>query len=74
MVSNMIVFIQFVLVIVGLVRASQLVLSSEPTKGNIEYILSTERTFLLNVPTGYIHGESHPLVLSFHGGQFQSPL
>lgn len=54
--------------------ASQVVLSgfgpniSPPAKGNVKYTLPTERTFLLNVPDSYNHEESHPLVLSFHGG------
>lgn len=50
--------------------------SSEPTTvnkpltGNIVYeLLETERTFLLNVPENYVHGEAHPLVFSFHGGK-----
>lgn len=64
----MAVLIQFVLLIAGLARASQIVMSSEPATGNIEYTLPTERTFLLNVPAGYTHGEPLPLVLSFHGG------
>ncbi|OWZ60978.1 hypothetical protein AYX15_06793 [Cryptococcus neoformans] len=48
--------------------------SSEPTAvnkpltGNVVYeLLETERTFLLNVPENYVHGEAHPLVFSFHG-------
>lgn len=41
---------------------------AEPPTGNIAYTLPTERTFLLNVPEAYKHGEEHPLVLSFHGG------
>lgn len=41
---------------------------AEPPTGNIAYTLPTERTFLLNVPETYKHGEEHPLVLSFHGG------
>lgn len=52
-------------------------LSSEPIKvakpltGNIVYeLLETERKFLLNVPDNYVHGETHPLVFSFHGGKF----
>lgn len=51
-------------------------LSSESTKvakpltGNIVYELhETERKFLLNVPDNYVHGETHPLVFSFHGGK-----
>lgn len=54
-------------------RATQVVLSDasaqQPQTGNVAYTLPTERTFLLNVPTGYKHEEPHPLVLSFHGGQ-----
>lgn len=53
--------------------ATQVVLSDasaeQPQTGNIAYMLPTERTFLLNVPTEYKHEEPHPLVLSFHGGQ-----
>ena len=56
--------------LVGLVLASQVILSSEPATGNIAYTLPTDRTFLLNVPTAYRHGEPHPLVISFHGGMF----
>lgn len=55
---------------------SKLGLSSVPTKvekpltGNIVYeLLETERKFLLNVPDNYLHGETHPLVFSFHGGK-----
>lgn len=55
--------------------ASQVVLSgphssseSFPVRGNLKYTLPTERTFLLNVPDTYEQEESHPLVLSFHGG------
>lgn len=44
-------------------------LDSKPATGNIPYKLPTERTFLLNVPDAYAHGEPHPLVLSFHGGE-----
>lgn len=65
-----------VLLVAGLCRASQVPiadhdvsLSTVPAKGNIPYILPTERTFLLNVPEAYKHGEPHPLVLSFHGGE-----
>ncbi|KAK8866192.1 hypothetical protein IAR55_001343 [Kwoniella newhampshirensis] len=47
--------------------SQQLVLSSPPT-GNRAYALEwSERTFLLNVPAAYVHGEPHPLVFSFHG-------
>ena len=70
----MAVLVQYLLLIAALARASQVVLSSEPATGNIEYTLPTERTFLLNVPAHYNHGEPLPLVLSFHGGQFQSRL
>ncbi|KIR28493.1 poly(3-hydroxybutyrate) depolymerase [Cryptococcus deuterogattii 99/473] len=52
-------------------------LSSESTKvakpltGNIVYELhETERKFLLNVPDNYVHGETHPLVFSFHAGGY----
>lgn len=41
-----------------------------PATGNIAYTLPTERTFLLNVPEAYQHREQHPLVLSFHGGEY----
>ncbi|KAL1864919.1 hypothetical protein VTK73DRAFT_5605 [Phialemonium thermophilum] len=51
----------------SLARASQVVLSEGPPVGNVAYTLPTERTFLLNVPTTYAHGEPYPLVLSFHG-------
>lgn len=61
-------FIQFALLIAGLARPSQVPLSSKPNTGNIPHSLPTERTFLLNVPVAYTHGELHPLVLSFHGG------
>lgn len=44
-------------------------LSAAPQTGNIPYTLATERTFLLNVPEAYSHGDPHPLVLSFHGGE-----
>lgn len=54
-------------------RATQVVLSDataeQPQTGNVAYTLPTERTFLLNVPAAYTHEKSHPLVLSFHGGQ-----
>ncbi|PVH72476.1 carbohydrate esterase family 1 protein [Cadophora sp. DSE1049] len=54
--------------IAGLSLASQVILSSSnPATGNIAYRLPTERTFLLNVPNSYKHGESHPVVFSFHG-------
>lgn len=59
---------------VGAVTASQeaqVLLSSQLPTGNIAYTLPTNRTFLLNVPAGYVHGEPHPLVLSFHGGRFR---
>lgn len=65
----MAVLVHGVLLLAGLVQASQVVLSSKPTTGNVAYTLSTERTFLLNVPAAYTHGEPHPLVLSFHGGE-----
>ncbi|TYJ56161.1 hypothetical protein B9479_003147 [Cryptococcus floricola] len=38
-----------------------------PPKGNVKVHLSTERTFLLNVPDDYVDGEEHPVVFSFHG-------
>lgn len=47
-------------------------LNTAPETGNIPYTLPTERTFLLNVPETYKHGEAYPLVLSFHGGEFES--
>ncbi|WVQ82457.1 hypothetical protein IAT38_004586 [Cryptococcus sp. DSM 104549] len=50
----------------ALAAPSQLVLSS-PITGNVNYTLPTERTFLLNVPEAYVHGEPHPVVFSFHG-------
>ncbi|CAK7222194.1 hypothetical protein SCUCBS95973_004758 [Sporothrix curviconia] len=53
--------------VVGLAQAAQIVLSGKPATGNVAYSLPTNRTFLLNVPAGYVHGERHPLVLSFHG-------
>ncbi|RDW73140.1 putative poly(3-hydroxybutyrate) depolymerase protein [Coleophoma cylindrospora] len=56
----------YLLLVAGLAHASQIILSP-PIKGNIAYTLPTERTFLLNVPEAYTHGEPHPLVLSFHG-------
>lgn len=59
--------------IAGVAQAAQVVLTGKPTIGNIAYSLPTDRTFLLNVPAGYIHGEPHPLVLSFHGGKLRSP-
>jgi poly(3-hydroxybutyrate) depolymerase len=65
----MFVLISLFLAIVGLVKASQLVLSSQPLTGNVAYTLLTERTFLLNIPEDYVHGEPYPLVLSFHGGE-----
>lgn len=37
--------------------------------GNSEIVLQTGRTCLLNVPDTYKHGQLHPLVLSFHGGE-----
>ncbi|ODN86089.1 poly(3-hydroxybutyrate) depolymerase [Cryptococcus wingfieldii CBS 7118] len=40
---------------------------ADPPKGNVKYILPTERTFLLNVPEGYLHGKEHPVVFTFHG-------
>ncbi|KAI0130484.1 ferulic acid esterase [Xylariales sp. AK1849] len=54
---------------VPFVLASQIALStpSEPATGKIDYVLPTERTFLLNVPSTYDRKEPHPLVLSFHG-------
>nr|KIR44473.1 hypothetical protein I312_06325 [Cryptococcus bacillisporus CA1280] len=64
------------LVLNSLVRDAEIKfgLSSEPTKvakpltGNIVYeLLETERKFLLNVLDNYVHGETHPLVFSFHG-------
>lgn len=62
-------------------KASQLVLGTQgldaataPATGNIAYTLPTERTFLLNVPEDYQHGQQHPLVLSFHGGEQHIPL
>lgn len=66
------------LVLNSLVRDAEIKfgLSSEPTKvakpltGNIVYeLLETERKFLLNVLDNYVHGETHPLVFSFHGGK-----
>lgn len=58
---------------IGDTRATQVVLSDasdeQPQTGNVAYTLPTERTFLLNVPAAYKHEESHPLVLSFHGGK-----
>jgi poly(3-hydroxybutyrate) depolymerase len=66
--AEMRVFIHFTLLIAGLARASQVTLSSKPPTGNVPHSLPTERTFLLNVPAAYTHGEPHPLVLSFHGG------
>jgi poly(3-hydroxybutyrate) depolymerase len=65
----MFVLIKFFLVLAGLVQASQLILSSQPRTGNVAYTLPTERTFLLNIPEDYVHGEPYPLVLSFHGGE-----
>lgn len=62
-----------------LTGASQVVLTDDdivangPRTGNIPYTLPTERTFLLNVPAAYRHGEPHPLVLSFHGGESKHP-
>ncbi|KAK1765151.1 putative poly depolymerase protein [Phialemonium atrogriseum] len=55
------------LLVAGLAEASQFVLSYEPKTGNVAYTLPTQRTFLLNVPETYAHGEDYPLVLSFHG-------
>jgi len=63
-----------ILLLATTISASQVVLSSsQPATGNIAYTLPTERTFLLNVPEAYEHGEAHPLVLSFHGGEFAIP-
>lgn len=69
----------------GFRKASQVVLDNSqagqaehlntavaPPTGNIPYTLPTERTFLLNVPEAYEHGEKHPLVLSFHGGEYSN--
>ena len=60
--------LQLVALVAGLAGASQVVLSEEPAVGNVAYVLPTERTFLLNIPTTYSHDEAYPLVLSFHGG------
>lgn len=60
--------------IAGLSLASQDILSIIPATGNIAYQLPTERTFLLNVPDSYIHGEPHPVVFSFHGGNLNCSL
>jgi poly(3-hydroxybutyrate) depolymerase len=65
----MFVLINFFLVVASLVQASQLVLSSQTRTGNVAYTIPTERTFLLNIPEDYVHGEPYPLVLSFHGGE-----
>lgn len=46
---------------------------SKPQLGNVTIPLENGRTFLLNVPEAYEHGQSHPLVLSFHGGKFTPP-
>ncbi|EOO03297.1 putative poly(3-hydroxybutyrate) depolymerase protein [Phaeoacremonium minimum UCRPA7] len=59
--------LQLVALVAGLAGASQVVLSEEPAVGNVAYVLPTERTFLLNIPTTYSHDEQYPLVLSFHG-------
>ena len=60
--------LQIALLLAGLAQASQVVLSEQPQVGNVAYTLPTERTFLLNVPATYSHGEPYPLVMSFHGG------
>lgn len=80
----MVFLVKFALLISSFAQASQVILSSgtpgissnlpeddvsSPATGNVKYVLPTERTFLLNVPKAYEHSESHPLVLSFHGGQ-----
>ncbi|KAG9229532.1 Alpha/Beta hydrolase protein [Amylocarpus encephaloides] len=59
--------ISYLLAFGGLAQDPQEVLWTQPATGNIEYTLDTERTFLLNVPRNYSHGEPYPLVLSFHG-------
>lgn len=65
----MVIFFRSMLLTFGFGQASQVILSSSPAIGNVKYVLPTERTFLLNVPEAYAHGEPHPLVLSFHGGK-----
>lgn len=67
--AKMFALTRAVLLVASLVDASQVVLSSNPKTGNVKYVLPTERTFLLNVPTSYKHGDALPLVLSFHGGR-----
>lgn len=59
--------INHLLLVAAVTQATQVTLSSAPATGNVEYILPTERTFLLNVPETYNHEEDYPLVLSFHG-------
>ncbi len=64
----MIALIPLLLLVAGIAQGSQIAFTSKPPTGNVEYILPTERTFLLNVPEAYKHGEPHPVVFSFHGG------
>ena len=64
----MVSFIQIAVFVAGFAQATQVVLVDEPQVGNVAYTLPTDRTFLLNVPATYSHGELYPLVLSFHGG------
>lgn len=45
---------------------------SKSQLGNVTITLKTGRTFLLNVPDIYEHGQSYPLVLAFHGGESAS--
>lgn len=58
------------MLLAGLAQASQIIINSSPPTGNVEYSLPSKRTFLLNVPESYKHGEPHPVVFSFHGGKF----
>ena len=37
--------------------------------GHLNRTLPSGRTYLLHVPNDYFSGSSHPLVLSFHGGE-----
>lgn len=69
--SMLVRVVSAVLLLSASTQASQVVLSAESKSqtGNVAYTLPTERTFLLNVPEAYRHGDPHPLVLSFHGGE-----